>query len=71
MSAERDALPALISVQGLGDLYGYTATHIRTLMREKGAPDPVPVEGTMRAAIYLKSDAVRFLSARRDRPEPE
>lgn len=52
----------LTTAAGLATRLDYSEAWVRQLMRYKGAPDPVKVEGDPRVSIYDTEAAVRFLT---------
>ncbi|PPS89572.1 hypothetical protein [Streptomyces sp. MH60] len=59
MTDER-ASRRLITVKGLANRVGRTPNHVRNLMKYKGAPDPLEIEGGTEA-VYDLETALQYL----------
>lgn len=54
----------LISINGLVQRTGRSRQHIRSLMREKGAPNEVEIEGLQAAQVFYADEAAAWLRSR-------
>lgn len=63
-TSERRDVPALITHRGLAELFSISRQYVNRLMERKGAPEPVEVEGSDRAAIYVRDQAKPYIASR-------